>query len=79
MLFFIEMGSRHVHLAGCTRNPNAPWVIQQGRQLMWTFAERAEPLRFLIRDRDQKFTAGFDTVFGSDGIGVKGIPPFCSS
>src|SRR6266705_2079426 len=74
VLFFIELGSRRVHLAGCTQNPNAPWVIQQGRQLMWTFAERAEPLRFLIRDRDQKFTDGFDAVFRSDRIEVVRTP-----
>ena len=74
VLFFIELGSRRVHLAGCTRNPNAPWVTQQARQLMWTFAEREEPLRFLIRDRDQKFTEGFDAVFRSDGIEVVRTP-----
>jgi putative transposase len=56
VLFFIELGSRRVHLAGCTPNPNAPWVIQRARQLTWTLADRLEPLRFLIRDRDQKFT-----------------------
>jgi hypothetical protein len=49
-------------------------VIQQGRQVMWTFAERAEPLRFLIRDRDQKFTDGFDAVFRSDRIEVVRTP-----
>jgi putative transposase len=74
VLFFIELGSRRVHLAGCTRNPTAPWVIQQGRQVMWTFAERAKPLRFLIRDRDQKFTDGFDAVFRSDRIEVVRTP-----
>jgi transposase InsO family protein len=41
---------------------------------MWTFAERAEPLRFLIRDRDQKFTDGFDAVFRSDRIEVIRTP-----
>ena len=41
---------------------------------MCTFAERAEPLRFLIRDRDQKFTEGFDAVFRSDGIEVVRTP-----
>jgi putative transposase len=70
ILFFIELGSRRVHLAGCTPNPTAPWVIQQARQVSWTLAERSEPIRFLIRDRDQKFTEGFDNVFRSDGIGV---------
>jgi hypothetical protein len=70
----LELDSRRVHLAGCTRNPHARWVIQQGRQLMWTFAERAEPLRFLIRDRDQKFTDGFDEAFRSNGIEVVRTP-----
>jgi putative transposase len=74
VLFFIELGSRRVHLAGCTRNPNAPWATQQARQLLWTFDERSEPLRFLIRDRDQKFTEGFDEVFRGDGMEVVRTP-----
>jgi putative transposase len=74
VLFFIELGSRRVHVAGCTPNPSAAWVIQQARQLSWTLAERAEPMRFLIRDRDQKFTDGFDGVFRSDGIEVVRTP-----
>jgi hypothetical protein len=52
VLFFIELSSRRVHVAGCTPNPSAPWVTQQARQLTWTLAERPEPFRFLIRDRD---------------------------
>ena len=59
ILLFIESGSRRVRMAGCTANPNAPWIIQQVRQLSWTVAERSEPLRFLIRDRDQKFADRF--------------------
>ena len=59
---------------GCTPNPSAAWVIQQARQLSWTLAERSEPMRFLIRDRDQKFTDGFDDVFRSDGIEVVRTP-----
>jgi putative transposase len=59
VLFFIELGSRRVHLAGCTANPDALWVVQQARQLSWTVAERSESMRFLIRDRDQKFTEAF--------------------
>ena len=46
VLFFIELGSRRVYVAGCTPNPNAPWVIQQARQLSWTLAERSEPCGF---------------------------------
>src|SRR5206468_10647584 len=68
VLFFMELGSRSVHVAGCTPNPRAPWVIQQARQLTWTLAERPESFRFLIRDRDQKFTDAFDDVFRSSGL-----------
>jgi putative transposase len=74
VLFFIELGSRRVHVAGCTPNPSAAWVIQQARQLSWILAEPAEPMRFLIRDRDRKFTDGFDDVFRSDGIEVVRTP-----
>ena len=70
VLFFIELGSRRVHLAGCTSHPGAPWVIQCARQLTWTVASRPEPVRFLIRDRDQKFTNQFDDVFRSEGIEI---------
>jgi putative transposase len=49
---------------------NAPWVIQQAKQLSWTLAERSEPMRLLIRDRDQKFLDLFDDVFRTEGIEV---------
>jgi putative transposase len=74
VLFFIELGSRQVHVAGCTRNPSAAWATQQARQLTWTLAEHPEPFRFLIRDRDQKFTDSFDAVFRSDGIDIIRTP-----
>jgi hypothetical protein len=56
VLFFIEVTCRRVHLAGCTAHPNAEWVSQQARHVAWTLAERAEPVRFLIRDHNRKFT-----------------------
>jgi putative transposase len=74
VLFFIELGSRRVHLAGCTPNPSAPWVIQQARQLTWTLRGRPEPIRCLIRDRDQKFTSGFDNVFRSEDVEIVRTP-----
>ena len=43
-------------------------------QLTWTLAERQEPLRFLIRDRDQKFSESFDRVFQSDGMEIVCTP-----
>lgn len=69
VLFFIELGSRRVFFAGCTTNPNDRWVTQQARQVIWTLEEtstRAKPHRFLIHDRDQKFTRSFDTVFRAE-------------
>ena len=74
VLFFIELGSRRVHVAGCTPSPSAPWVTQQARQLTWTLAGRPERVRFLIRDRDLKFTDRFDEVFRSDGIEIVRTP-----
>jgi putative transposase len=66
VLFFIELGSRRVHLAGCTTNPTGAWVTQQARNL--GFTRLFERTRFLIHDRDSKFSASFDEVFRSEGI-----------
>ena len=74
VLFFIELGSRCVHVAGCTANPSNQWVTQQARQLTWTLAESPESFRFLIRDRDQRFTNSFDGVFRIDGIQIVRAP-----
>jgi putative transposase len=68
VLFFIELASRRVHLAGCTANPSAEWVAQQARNLSWSLQERRTPLRFLIHDRDSKFTRGFDEIFRTEGL-----------
>ncbi len=72
VLFFIELGSRRVHLVGCTTNPTGAWVVQQARNL--SFANLFERMRFLIHDRDSKFTASFDEVFRSEGINVIHTP-----
>jgi putative transposase len=64
VLFFIEVGSRRVHLAGATAHPDGAWVTQQARNLLML---EHRPLQFLIRDRDAKFTRAFDDVFRSEG------------
>jgi putative transposase len=74
VLFFIEHGSRNVHVAGVTGSPTEPWVIQQARQLAWTIGERTIPAKWLIRDRDTKFTISFDEVFRSEGVQVIRTP-----
>jgi putative transposase len=55
-------------------NPTGVWVTQQARQITWTLGERSMPLRFLIHDRDSKFTRDFDTVFRSEGIEIVRTP-----
>jgi hypothetical protein len=72
VLFFIELESRRVHLAGCTTNPSGRWVTQQARNL--SFTGLFERVRFLIHDRDSKFTAAFDEVFRSEAIKVIHTP-----
>ncbi|WP_112105611.1 integrase core domain-containing protein [Parafrankia sp. Ea1.12] len=74
VLFFIELDSRRVHLAGVTRHPTGDWVTQQARNLLMTTGERAERFRVLIRDRDTKFSAAFDTVFTTDNINIVRTP-----
>ncbi|MCA1681122.1 MAG: integrase core domain-containing protein [Actinobacteria bacterium] len=74
VLFFIELASRRVHLVGCTPNPTGAWVAQQARQFAWTLQEQPSRFRFLIRDRDSKFTRDFDAIFASEGIQIVRTP-----
>jgi putative transposase len=71
VLFFIELASRRVHLAGCTTNPTGAWVTQ-ARNL--SFTGLFERMRFLIHDRDSKFSGTFDEIFRSEGIKVIHTP-----
>jgi putative transposase len=75
VLFFIELASRRVHLAGVTTNPDGRWVTQQARNLLMQLDDGGicHP-RFLVRDRDSKFTRDFDEVFRSEGIRVIKAP-----
>ena len=75
VFFFIELGTRRVHIAGCTRNPDSAWVTQQARNFVWDLPDREQPARYLIRDRDSKFTESFDSVFTSEGCEIVLTPP----
>jgi hypothetical protein len=74
VLFFIEIGTRQVHFAGCTAHPTAAWVTQQARQLIWKLQDEDKQMGFLIRDRDAKFPMSFDRVFLSEGIRILRTP-----
>jgi transposase InsO family protein len=74
VLFFIELDTRRVYVSGITANPTGAWVTQQARNLAMVLAERARRVRFLVRDRDAKFTASFDEVFRSERIRIIRTP-----
>jgi putative transposase len=74
VLFFIQLSTRRVIVAGVTANPDSVWVTQQARNAAMGLGDRGVSVRFLLRDHDAKFTRSFDDVFGSEGGQVLRTP-----
>jgi putative transposase len=70
VLFFIELGSCRVHLAGCTEHPTSAWVTQQARQLCWKLEDRNPTVRFFLHDHDVQFPSSFDQMFAAQQVEV---------
>jgi transposase InsO family protein len=74
VLFFIELDTRRIYFSGVTANPAGEWVVQQARNLTSDLAQRSQAAKFLVRDRDTKFTTSFDEVFRTEGIRIIKTP-----
>jgi putative transposase len=74
VLFFVSVRSRRVEYVACTRHPDSAWMMQQARNLLMDLDDRGQRPRFLIHDRDRKYSRAFDAIFDSEGIEIVRTP-----
>jgi len=67
VLFVIDLATRRVEIAGIVREPDSAWVVQCGRQLIDPDAGCLRGKRFLLHDRDPRFTDAFADTLSAAG------------
>jgi len=67
---FLEHGTRRLHLTPVTAHPTGQWAVQQAREFTTALTDHGKHIRFLLRDRDTKYTASFDAVFTAEDTEV---------
>ncbi|TJZ92420.1 transposase family protein, partial [Actinacidiphila oryziradicis] len=70
VFYAMEVGTRTVHILGVTAHPTAAWATQLARILLTDLGQRSQGFRYLLRDRDSRYTKAFDAVFTADDIQI---------
>jgi hypothetical protein len=75
VLVAVEHGCRRAHLLGVSAHPTGAWTTQAARNPLMDLANRVSTVKFVLRDRDSKYSRAFDAVFAADGIRILTSPP----
>jgi transposase InsO family protein len=74
LLFFIDVTTREVYLAGITANPTGAWTTQAARNLFLRHTDQLIGARALVRDRGSQFVDSFDEIFRTQGLKILKTP-----